>query len=403
MSRKTGEAVKRPLLLVSVFGALLGTAATLLGPGPAAAEISPTLDGLPVDGFEYRVVRANYDRATNELSAVKTHLAASATELAELQLADTRLTNELQQQTDRKKKATVTLVAARASLRSLAVDSYVHGQPDADAGLDVEVATRLLSNRTLTQAISEEQAVRLEASAKDLDEAVREMTADLLARMTGRQRMTVVQAEQQQAAADELRLTEELGRRQAELEQARVTANVVGQDFALVALDAYWRAALAVAGDQPECGIPWWALAGITRSESRHGTYGGARLLANGDVNRPIIGIPLDGNNNTAVIGDTDGGAYDGDTVYDRAVGPMQFIPSTWRSWARDGNADGRRDPNNIYDAALAAANYLCASGPMQTDEDMRRGFFSYNHSESYVTTVLNYAKGYARFRIPTA
>jgi membrane-bound lytic murein transglycosylase B len=100
------------------------------------------------------------------------------------------------------------------------------------------------------------------------------------------------------------------------------------------------------------------------------------------------------------VIGDTDGGAYDGDPVYDHAVGPMQFIPSTWRRWASDGNGDGRGDPNNIYDAALAAARYLCATGPMRTDDDMRRGFYSYNHSDAYVATVLNYAKGYANFQI---
>ena len=109
---------------------------------------------------------------------------------------------------------------------------------------------------------------------------------------------------------------------------------------------------------------------GITRIESRHGTYGGARLLANGDVDRRIVGIPLDGTNNTEVITDTDGGQYDGDPVYDRAVGPMQFIPSTWRRWAQDGNGDGVKDPNNIYDAADAAAHYLCASGSMRTDEE---------------------------------
>jgi membrane-bound lytic murein transglycosylase B len=78
----------------------------------------------------------------------------------------------------------------------------------------------------------------------------------------------------------------------------------------------------------------------------------------------------------------------------------MQFIPSTWRRWARDGNGDGVDNPNNIYDAALSAATYLCASGPMQTDDQMRRGFLSYNQSDAYATAVLNYAKGYSRFQI---
>jgi membrane-bound lytic murein transglycosylase B len=78
----------------------------------------------------------------------------------------------------------------------------------------------------------------------------------------------------------------------------------------------------------------------------------------------------------------------------------MQFIPSTWRSWARDGNGDHAASPNNMYDAALAAAHYLCASGPMQTDDQLRRGFLSYNQSDSYATAVLNYAKAYSRFQI---
>jgi membrane-bound lytic murein transglycosylase B len=292
-------------------------------------------------------------------------------------------------------------VSSRAGLRALAIDSYVHGQVDASTVIDVDVATKLLADRSLTKAVSERHVEKLQTAEQNLTDAQDMLALDLTNRTNGRLRMQVVESERQQAASDELTLTEQVARVQASLEDVRVTSDVVGEDFALVALDAYWRAAVAMASDAPNCGISWWALAGITRSESRHGTYGGARLLANGDVNRAIIGIPLDGTNNTAVIGDTDGGAYDGDPVYDHAVGPMQFIPSTWRRWARDGNRDGRADPNNIYDAALAAGHYLCATGPMQTDEEMRRGFYSYNHSETYATIVLNYAKGYARFRIP--
>ncbi|MGH8775651.1 MAG: lytic transglycosylase domain-containing protein [Jiangellaceae bacterium] len=86
---------------------------------------------------------------------------------------------------------------------------------------------------------------------------------------------------------------------------------------------------------------------------------------------------------NVALIRDTDGGALDGDTTYDRAVGPMQFIPSTWRSVSVDGNGDGRRDPNNIYDAAQGAAVYLCAGDtdlrdPIQAARAVRR----YNNAD---------------------
>jgi membrane-bound lytic murein transglycosylase B len=406
--------VHRSLLLACVIGALVALvpavpaaarAGTPSAPSAASAPtapagIAPELDRLPVDGFEYRVVKAQFDQASTALSEAKTALAASASELTNLQLEDTRLTTQLADATQRKKEATVSRAAARAGLRALAIDSYVHGQPDAGDVVDVNVATRLLGNRTLTQAVSEEQVTKLQAARDAVDDALRTITTDLVARSNGRQRIAVVQAARDKAAADEVQLTADLVTRQGNLERARVTATVVGEDFALVALDAYWKAAQAMVVDDPSCGIPWWALAGITRSESRHGTYGGARLLSNGDVDRIIVGIPLDGTNNTAVIADTDGGAYDGDPVYDRAVGPMQFIPSTWRRWARDGNADRVTNPNNIYDAALAAAHYLCASGPMQTDDEMRRGFLSYNHSESYATTVLNYAKTYAQFTI---
>ena len=41
----------------------------------------------------------------------------------------------------------------------------------------------------------------------------------------------------------------------------------------------------------------------------------------------------------------------------------MQFIPSTWMIYGADGNGDGIKDPFNIFDAALAAANYLCDAG----------------------------------------
>ena len=218
----------------------------------------------------------------------------------------------------------------------------------------------------------------------------------LAQRTAERQQSNDVQQTLQQATADEARYGAAVASAQVDLDRTRATAVVVGADFQLVAFDAYRRAAAIETLADPACGIQWWALAGITRVESRHGTFGGSTLLPNGDTSLPIIGIPLDGQNTTALIPDTDGGALDGDPVYDHAVGPMQFIPSTWRRWARDGNGDGVADPNNIYDAAAAAARYLCASGPMQTDADMTRGFLSYNQSSAYAAEVLGFAKGYA-------
>ena len=161
------------------------------------------------------------------------------------------------------------------------------------------------------------------------------------------------------------------------------------------ALSAYASAALTVGAEQPSCGIGWNTLAGIGAVESGHGSHAGSRLGADGYPDPPIRGIALDGTA-SAVIRDTDGGRWDGDTEWDRAVGPMQFIPETWEHWGVDANGDGTADPNQIDDAALAAARYLCASGEMTSVDGWRRAIFRYNHLEQYVNDVAATANTYA-------
>jgi membrane-bound lytic murein transglycosylase B len=115
----------------------------------------------------------------------------------------------------------------------------------------------------------------------------------------------------------------------------------------------------------------------------------GRRLDARHDAVPPVYGPTLSGGAYPA-FHDTDGGRLDGDPVWDRAVGPMQFIPATWRLWGADGNGDGVQDPQNIEDASLAAARYLCAGGrDLSQPIDLRAAVFSYNHSSRYVATVL--------------
>jgi membrane-bound lytic murein transglycosylase B len=163
-----------------------------------------------------------------------------------------------------------------------------------------------------------------------------------------------------------------------------------------VALDAYRKAAARVAATYPGCGLPWPLLAAIGRVESDHGRFAGSQLYTDGTDAPRVIGIPLNGHG-TALIRDTDHGLLDGDTVYDRAVGPMQFIPSTWATWGVDGNGDGVVSPFNIYDAALAAADYLCsAGGNLQTAAGQIRAVLAYNHSDAYLATVLALEKVYA-------
>ena len=83
--------------------------------------------------------------------------------------------------------------------------------------------------------------------------------------------------------------------------------------------------------------------------------------------------------------------------AWQRATGPLQFIPSTWDRWASDGDGDGVDDPQDIDDAAYAAARYLCASGAdLATGAGWSEAVFSYNHSSAYVRSVYDAAQAYA-------
>ncbi len=158
---------------------------------------------------------------------------------------------------------------------------------------------------------------------------------------------------------------------------------------------AYGSATLTVGAQQPGCHIAWNTLAGIGAVESAHGTHSGARLLASGTTVPAIRGPALNGKG-VGTIRDSDDGAWDGDRSWDRAIGPMQFIPGTWRRWGTDGSGDGVADPNQIDDAALSAARYLCASGSMADGDGWRAAILRYNRSDAYVNTVAAVANRYA-------
>ncbi|MGX1887477.1 lytic transglycosylase domain-containing protein [Streptomyces sp. NPDC055287] len=159
-------------------------------------------------------------------------------------------------------------------------------------------------------------------------------------------------------------------------------------------LGAYRRAEAGLAKSAPACDLRWQLLAAIGQVES--GQARGGRVDADGTTYAPIIGPQLNGRG-FARIRDTDGGAYDNDTSYDHAVGPMQFIPSTWARWGADGNGDGSMNPHNVYDAALAAGRYLCAAGrDLSRPQDLNRAILSYNRSREYLRVVLSW---YGYFR----
>jgi hypothetical protein len=167
-----------------------------------------------------------------------------------------------------------------------------------------------------------------------------------------------------------------------------------------VALDAYQFAQRTLAAIRPECHLSWAVLAGIGRIESDHASDG--RVDAFENTLGPILGPRLDGSPGVAAVPDTDQGALDSDTVWDRAVGPMQFIPSTWRSFSVDGNGDGVANPNNIYDSTVTAGLYLCASGVNLSDPlQLQAAVFRYNNSASYVDVVLRWAHAYLTGVVP--
>jgi hypothetical protein len=166
------------------------------------------------------------------------------------------------------------------------------------------------------------------------------------------------------------------------------TASVTGIPAAAIA--AYQRAETVINAADPACHLPWELVAAIGRVESDHGRYGGNVLDDDGVARPGIYGMRLDGTRGTARISDSDAGELDHDMRFDRAVGPMQFIPSTWRVVGVDADGDGDRNPQDIDDAALGTAVYLCAgTDDLATDAGRRASVFRYNHSQDYVDLVL--------------
>ena len=80
----------------------------------------------------------------------------------------------------------------------------------------------------------------------------------------------------------------------------------------------------------------------------------------------------------------------------------MQFLPGTWARYASDGDGDGVADPQNLYDATLAAARYLCSGGLNLRDQSqVLAAILRYNNSMPYAQNVLGWAAAYATGVVP--
>lgn len=377
-------------------------------PVPGATTTSSVLTSPP--GAD----AATKAQATNDVQAAQGSLAQADKELAQAQAAlqaviakaddalnkRNNLARAAQQAADR-------LSSAQGNLRQTAVAQYVTGGNESLAGsllhvIDVdgfsrgrvygltilEHEKRLVDGYTaaLSQATAAEKGVGEAADRAAADRAIAE------------QRVANATAVRQQRV-------DEVSRRNLLLQLVTAAAPVAPSDIPALFLDGYIRAAAAVDRRYPNCSLHWSAIAAIGRIESNHGREGGAVLTLAGDVYPRIIGPALDGSGGFALIADTDQGRLDGDPVFDHAVGPMQFIPSSWAGVAQDGNGDGIADPNNAYDATMATAVYLCraAPGSLESDQNLYTAALSYNHNASYAQRVVDGSHTYDALHLPGA
>lgn len=168
------------------------------------------------------------------------------------------------------------------------------------------------------------------------------------------------------------------------------------------ALRAYGWAELVIAKHDPGCQLTWPTLAAIGWVESRNGTGGpavGGPVAAIGadDVVRPtILGPILDGRGGRAAVRAVDRNPSDGVAAWARAVGPMQFLPSTWMIWGAGVDKPGPGDPSNIDDAALAAGRLLCSVGDLGTGAGWQSAVLAYNRSDVYAADLAGAARWYA-------
>jgi len=346
------------------------------------------------------------DEADAVAALIRTGFELSATSatredvVADLRAAAVELDGATRAERDRsidRNRADAYFRGIHALTQSIAINVFAGTDPALDAilGLDGDALLAAqrefeLTNSTLAEMI-------------DLrDDAESDLAAAIVALEAATARRVEVVARHAQLIEDVADLAT---RRRALDGLARVILPTAAEAFTLAsipdqtgmtprALEAYLRAELTMTELSPRCVISWRTIAAIASVEGLHGEFGNRRLGLDGRPDSPIIGISLDGatvdnyGQTTANIADTDGGRYDRDAIYDRAVGPLQFIPQTWTTWRLDGDGDGERDPQDIDDAALTAAAYLCSYGSLRYWPGWSTAVFGYNQSGSYVNSV---------------
>lgn len=157
------------------------------------------------------------------------------------------------------------------------------------------------------------------------------------------------------------------------------------------ALYAYHHAQSLLADADASCKLPWNLVAAIGRVESNHGRTGGNALTIDGVAQPGIYG------ESSKRVADTDHGTIDKDSASDRAVGPMEIMPGIWSKLAVDSDTDGKKNPQDIDDAAATAGVFLCSgTGDLSTPDGARTAVARYNNSDSYTDLVLKVSDAYA-------
>jgi cell wall-associated NlpC family hydrolase len=235
---------------------------------------------------------------------------------------------------------------ARGNAGRFAVELYVRSGDSTETVLPLTAEDlrnkQSITNASMTVELSIESAADGVRDAVDDQRAARRRFDDAeLAMADARTRYDAAEAEIATADAQLRRF----------LDDARV-------DFSPVAFDAYRTAQDLTGLFNPTCRLSGALLAAVSRIESGHGRTPDAL----GDPATPIFdALPA------VFVADTDGGLIDELADGDLGVGPLQLSPTVWSAHAADGNSDGVRDPQNLFDAALAAAGHLCSFGDLST------------------------------------